>query len=275
MTTPNGRGRHAPFTGRVVFVTGAASGVGEATAVRFLEAGASVLAVDVDTEGLDRLAAEQASDRLLAVLADVADRPQLDAAVAAARARFGTIDTVAAIAGVARSVAFAEMADADRDLVLGVNFLGVWNAARAALPDVLASRADGRPGRIVFCGSVESVLGSAGLTAYVASKHAVVGLAKSLALELAPHEITVNVISPAGIDTPMLRRALPEEAREAFMASTPIARLCAPAEVAAFFLFVAGDEAGYLTAENIVVDGGTKVVNAHLVAMHGSATRIG
>lgn len=269
-------GERKPFGGRVVFVTGAGSGVGEAVARRFVAAGASVLAVDVDGDGLDRLEGECAApDQLLTVIADVAVRPQLDNAVSQARQRFGTVDTLAAVAGIVRSAPFADMTDDDRDAVLGVNFLGVWNATRASLPDIIESRRTGRPGRIVLCGSVESVLGSAGLAAYVASKHAIVGLAKSLALELAPLEITANVVSPAGVDTPMLQRALPPAAREAFIRSTPIARLSRPDEVAAFFLFVSSDDAGYLTGENIVVDGGTKVVNTHLVAIYGTATASG
>lgn len=267
-----GAGVHAPFAGRVALVTGAGSGVGAGVARRFVRAGAAVIAVDVDEPGLEALRAEVDSDRLLATVADVTDLGAVEAAVAAGRERYGTVDTVTAIAGIARFAMFGEMSDADRDAVIGVNFFGVWNSVAAALPDIRASRREGRPGRVILCGSIESVLGSAGLTAYVAAKHAVVGLAKSLALELAPELITANVISPAGIDTPMLRRVLTDETRRHFEASTPIARLSTPDEVAAFFLFVAGEDAAYMTGENIVVDGGTKVVNAHLVAMHGSAT---
>ena len=262
----------APFSGRVAFVTGAGSGVGAAVARRFVAAGASVVAVDVDGAGLERLGAELSSDRLVTAVADVTLRAELDDAVARGRERFGTVDTVAAIAGIVRFAAFDETTDEDRDAVLGVNFVGVWNAVRAALPDIRQSRRDGRPGRVVLCGSIESVLGSAGLCAYVAAKHAVVGLAKCLALELAAEEITANVVSPAGVDTPMLRGVLPPEALAAFKASTPIARLSSPDEIAAFFLFVASDDAAYMTGENIVVDGGTKVVNAHVVAMRGSAS---
>jgi NAD(P)-dependent dehydrogenase (short-subunit alcohol dehydrogenase family) len=268
----DGTGRLA---GRVALVTGGASGVGAGVVARFIRAGASVVAVDVDADALKATAAGDDSGRLLTAVGDVTDRGQLEAALATARQQFGTVDTVAAVAGIAKSRNFAEMTDEDRDAVLAVNFLGVWNTARAALPDILASRAEGRPGRIVFCGSIESVLGSAGMTAYVASKHAVVGLAKSLSLELAPHGVTVNVISPAGVDTPMLRRMLPPGALDAFAASTPIARLSMPDEVAAFFEFVASEDAGYLTGENIVVDGGTKLINSHFVAMHGSATNAG
>lgn len=264
--------QRVPFAGRVALITGGGSGVGYAVTRRWVASGGSAIAVDVDGAGLGRLRAEIHTDRLHTQVADVTVRSELADAVAKGRRLFGTVDTVAAIAAISRSIAFAEMSEVDRDEVVNVNFNGVWNSVSAALPDIRASRRDGRPGRVILCGSIESVLGSAGLSAYVAAKHAVVGLAKCLALELAPEEITANVISPAGIDTPMLRNALHPDAVEAFKASTPISRLCSPNEVAAFFLFVASEDAAYMTGENLVVDGGTKVVNAHLVAMRGGAT---
>jgi NAD(P)-dependent dehydrogenase (short-subunit alcohol dehydrogenase family) len=244
--------------GRVTLVTGAASGVGRAVARRYLAAGASVVAVDRDGAGLHTVEGPQ--DRLAQVVADVTDPGSLDAAVATAVERFGGLDVVAAVAGISRTGSLLDMSDADRDAILGVNLLGVWNTVKAALPALIAR---GEGGRILACGSVESVLGGAGLAAYVASKHGLVGLIKSVALDCAPLGITANVVSPAGVDTEMLRTVVPPEAIQHIADTTPIARLCDPDEVAAFFEFLAGPDTGYLTGSNIVVDGGVALLNSH------------
>ena len=239
---------------RRALVTGAASGIGRAVALRFAGAGVDVIAFDQDRAGLDAVAAE-APDRITIADGDVRDRDSLERAVAGV-----DVDIVAAIAGITRVGLVTEMSDEDRDLVLGVNLVGVWNTVRAALPGLLRR---GPGGRILVCGSIESLLGGEGLAAYVASKHGVLGLVKSLALELATTGITANLISPAGVDTALLRRVVPPEAVAHIAATTPIPRLCTPDEVAAFFEFVAGPQAAYMTGENLVVDGGLKLVNAH------------
>ena len=107
------------------------------------------------------------------------------------------------------------------------------------------------------------MLGGAGLAAYVASKHGLVGFIKSVALECAPLGITANVVSPAGVDTEMLRTVVPPDAIQHIADTTPISRLCSPDEVAAFFEFLAGPDTGYLTGSNIVVDGGVVLLNSH------------
>lgn len=244
--------------GRVALVTGAASGVGQAVARRYLRAGASVVAVDRNPDGLARL--DDSGDRLATAVADVGVRSELEAAVGTAVSRFGGLDVVAAVAGISRTGSVLDMSDEDRDAILGVNLVGVWNTVKAALPALLDR---GAGGRILACGSVESVLGGVGLAAYVASKHGLVGLIKSVALECAPHGITANVVSPAGVDTEMLRTVVPPEAIQHIADTTPIARLSSPDEIAAFFEFLAGPDAGYITGSNIVVDGGVVLLNSH------------
>ena len=239
---------------RGIFVTGAASGIGRAVAIRFDEIGDEVVAFDVDADGLGSLAAVT-DGRVDTVAGDVRNPDDLAAALEGRN-----VDVVAAIAGISRIGSVATMELADRDLVIDVNLMGVWNTVRAALPSLLR-RAPG--GRIIACGSVESVLGGEGLSAYVASKHGVVGLIKSLALELATTGITANVVSPAGVDSEMLRAVVPPEMIDHIAATTPIPRLSTPQEVAAFFEFVASEPAGYMTGENLIVDGGLKLVNAH------------
>jgi NAD(P)-dependent dehydrogenase (short-subunit alcohol dehydrogenase family) len=244
--------------GRVALVTGAASGVGRAVAQRYLAAGALVVAVDRNADGLTTV--EGPDDRLARVGADVTVPADLEAAVETAVDRFGGLDIVAAVAGISRTGSVLTMSDSDRDAILGVNLIGVWNTVKAALP-ALIERGEG--GRILACGSVESVLGGAGLAAYVASKHGLVGFIKSVALECAPLGITANVVSPAGVDTEMLRTVVPPEAIQHIADTTPISRLCSPDEVAAFFEFLAGPDTGYLTGSNIVVDGGVVLLNSH------------
>jgi NAD(P)-dependent dehydrogenase (short-subunit alcohol dehydrogenase family) len=227
----SGTASQGALAGRVALVTGSASGIGRAVTERYLADGASVVAIDVAETVIDTDGA-----RFLSVVGDVRDPEILRRATSMAERQFGPVDTLAAVAGISRLVPFDTMSDEDRDAVLGVNFLGVWNAAQAVLPSMRRSQSRAR--RMIFCGSVESVLGTAQLTAYVASKHAVVGLAKALSLELAVEGITVNVVSPAGVATPMLRTAMPEMVEEVRV-TTPLLRLAEPEEIAAFFAFIA------------------------------------
>jgi NAD(P)-dependent dehydrogenase (short-subunit alcohol dehydrogenase family) len=245
--------------GRVTLVTGAGSGVGRAVALRYVSSGASVVGFDVNAEGLARTA-EASDGAIVAVTGDVRDRGALDGAVAEARERFGGLDVVAAIAGISRTSPFLETSDADRDAIFGVNLVGVWNTVQAALPAILAR---GPGGRVLACGSVESVLGGAGLAAYVATKHGLIGLIKSIALEIAASGVTANVISPAGVDSEMLRTVVPPEAIDHIARTTPVDRLSSPEEVAAFFEFLAGPETGYMTGANVLVDGGVVLLNSH------------
>jgi NAD(P)-dependent dehydrogenase (short-subunit alcohol dehydrogenase family) len=247
------------LTGKAALVTGAGSGVGKAVALRYVRAGMSVVGFDVNAEAL-KAAADEADGSFVPVPGDVRDSAALAAAAARAVDEFGGLDVLAPIAGITRTGLIQEMSDEDRDAVFGVNLLGVWNTIRAGLPHLLAR---GPGGRILACGSIESVLAGAGLSAYVASKHALVGLIKSVALELATTGITANVISPAGVDTELLRTVVPPEAVAHIASSTPVGRLSTPDEIAAFFEFMAGPDSGYMTGGNLVVDGGVALLNSH------------
>jgi NAD(P)-dependent dehydrogenase (short-subunit alcohol dehydrogenase family) len=245
------------LAGKTVLVTGAGSGIGRGVALRFASRAAKVIAFDVVPDGIDTLAAE-AGDHgtyISTAVGDVRDRSTIDAAVSGR-----DVDVVCAIAGVSKVGAVLDMSDHDRDVIWDVNVAGVWNTIKACLPGLLRQ---GPGGRIIVCGSIESILGGEGLTAYVASKHAVLGMVKSIALELAASGITANVVSPAGVDSAMLRTVVPPEAIAHIAATTPIPRLCTGDEIAAFFEFLAGPETAYMTGENLLVDGGLKLVNAH------------
>jgi NAD(P)-dependent dehydrogenase (short-subunit alcohol dehydrogenase family) len=249
----------SPLADKVALVTGAGSGVGRAVALRFARAGAAVVGFDVNADSV-KAVADQADGVVLPVPGDVRDAGALREAADRAADEFGGLDIVAPIAGITRTGVLLDMSDDDRDAVFGVNLIGVWNTIKAALPHLLRR---GHGGRILACGSVESVLGGAGLAAYVATKHGLLGLIKSVALELATTGITANVISPAGVDTELLRAVVPPEAIEHIATSTPVGRLSTPDEVAAFFEFMAGPESGYMTGGNIVVDGGVALLNSH------------
>jgi NAD(P)-dependent dehydrogenase (short-subunit alcohol dehydrogenase family) len=165
------------------------------------------------------------------------------------------LDTVAPVAGVVRIAPFLEMSHADRDLVLGVNFVGVWNTLQAAIPVILESS---NPKRAIICGSVQTVLAAIGTAAYGSTKHGLVGLIKSLALEFASSGLTVNMISPASVITQMGHTS-----DERAAATTPLGRRATADEIASFFEFVAQKDSGYMTGENIIVDGGIKAINVH------------
>jgi len=245
--------------GKVALVTGAASGVGRAVALRYVAAGAAVIGFDRNADGLQAIAA-QTGENLLGISGDVRDPLSLQDAVDRGAAEFGGLDIIAAIAGISRTGALLDMSDDDRDAIIDVNLVGVWNTIKAGLPRMMKR---GPGGRILACGSIESVLAGAGLAAYVASKHGLVGLIKSVALELATTGITANVISPAGVDTELLRTVVPPAAIAHIADTTPVGRLSTPEEIAAFFEFMAGPESGYMTGGNLVIDGGVALLNSH------------
>jgi NAD(P)-dependent dehydrogenase (short-subunit alcohol dehydrogenase family) len=247
------------LAGKVALVTGAGSGVGRAVALRYVHAAAAVVGFDVNVESLEKTSAEADGSFVIAV-GDVRDIAALQTAVRRAVDDFGGVDIVAPVAGITRTGQLIDMSDADRDAVFGVNLVGVWNTIKAALPALLER---GPGGRILACGSVEGTLGGAGLAAYVATKHALIGLIKSVALELAASGITANVISPAGVDTELLRTVVPPEAILHIARSTPVGRLSSPEEIAAFFEFMAGPESGYMTGGNLLIDGGVALLNSH------------
>ena len=151
---------------------------------RYLGSGIDVVAFDVDSAGLEKMAGDDTAfvGEIRTVGGDVRDRSSLESAVEVAESSFGGLDIVAAIAGITRVGPVYEMSDADRDLVLGVNLIGVWNSTGGG-----AGAAAPRTGGRMVCGSVESVLGGSGLSAYVASKHGLIGLVKSVALEVREH----------------------------------------------------------------------------------------
>jgi 3-oxoacyl-[acyl-carrier protein] reductase len=239
---------------RVAIVTGAASGIGRGIAEVLAGEGARVVIADVDGDGAERLAGRLRDEGrdALAVQVDVIDRRAVDAAAAAAVDRYGRIDILAANAGVYPSVALTEMSDRDWDHVMDVNVKGALHALQACLPTM---RERGY-GRIVFTSSITGpVVGMPGLTHYAASKAALLGMMRSAALELAADGITVNAILPGNVRTPGLEQ-LEEAVIARVIAAIPLGRLAEPEELGWAVRFLASEEAGYVTGQTLVVDGG-------------------
>lgn len=245
----------AELDGKVAFVTGAASGIGRASAVALAKAGASVLIMDLDEAGLSATAGliEGQGGSVAVSVGNVAHRTDVDVAVNHAVDRFGGLNVAHNNAGiVGPGVPFAEFPEDEFRKVQDVNLLGVFHCMQAQIPHMLAAGG----GAIVNTASVVGRTALPELCAYVTSKHAVVGLTKTVALEYASRGIRVNSISPGYVVTNMTEKFFTQEHREAFMAMHPIGRGSAPEEVANLALWLLSDKASYLVGADIPVDGG-------------------
>lgn len=247
--------------GRVAIVTGAASGIGKATARRFFAEGARVVIADIDASGAVATATEidPTGERMLGISCDVTQQDQCAAVVAATVERFGAVDILHANAGLPFNGAIEDVDEATFDRVVAVNLKGAFFSAQAVIP-IMKSR---RAGSIIFTSSLQGVVARPNFTPYTAAKHGVVGLMKGLALELAPFGVRVNAIAPAATDTPMLPAFLggmataDQDALERFRQSIPLGRLAVPEDTANVALFLASDESGMVTGHVLVMDGGT------------------
>ncbi len=241
------------LTDRVALVTGASQGIGESIARGLAEAGAKVVLAARNQEKLAAVLAgiEAAGGQALAVGMDVADAAQVKAAFQQAIERFGRLDILVNNAGITRDGLSMRMKAEDWDAVLRTNLTGAHLCAQQAIPPMLRQRW----GRIINISSVVAQMGNAGQANYVASKAGLIGLTKSLALELASRSITVNAVAPGFIETEMTQ-ALPEKTVEQLSARIPLGRLGTPADVAAAVVFLASEEAGYITGHVLAVNGG-------------------
>jgi 2-deoxy-D-gluconate 3-dehydrogenase len=245
--------------GKNALITGGAKGIGAAITRRLHEAGANVMIVDLDAETASGLAAELDGDRpgsATAQRCDVSDSSQIRAVVDAAIERFGHIDILVNNAGI---FPFASLEELDEELlgrVYATNVLGVHVFTQLVAAHL---RAEGRPGRIVNVCSIDSLHPSGvGLAAYDASKHAVWGYTKNVALELAEYDIAVNGVAPGGISTPgvaAMAGTNTDEIRAAGSA-VPMGRWGEPDDIAKAVLFLATDLSTYMTGSMLVVDGG-------------------
>jgi 3-oxoacyl-[acyl-carrier protein] reductase len=240
------------MAGRVALVTGASRGIGRAVALGLAARGATVLAA-ARGDHAEAVAAEIVGrgGRAEAVALDVTDDARVAALVADVVGRLGRIDVLVNNAGITRDQLMLRMKREDWDAVLATNLTAAYTCAQAVLKPMIKQRA----GRIVNLTSVVGQAGNAGQANYAASKAGLVGFTKALALEVASRNITVNAVAPGLIDTDMTR-ALGQGSQDAWTERIPLKRLGTPEDVAAAVVFLASDEAAYITGHVLAVNGG-------------------
>lgn len=250
----------AGIQNKVVILTGGAGDIARVAATKFVDGGASVLLVDRDGDRLATFCDGLGSPAVAYFVADVTSETDTAAYVKAALDRFGAIDVLLANAGIEGQV--APVADYDAEVfrqVLDVNVTGPFLGIKAVYPHMAANGG----GSIIITSSIAGLRGSAGLAAYNASKHAVIGLMRSVAAEGGPHNIRVNTINPSPVEGRMIRSLeegsvpdAPEAMRELLEASIPLRRYAAPKDVANLMLFLASEESSFLSGSVYSVDGG-------------------
>lgn len=240
------------FAGKTVVVTGAASGIGRATAEAFARAGADVILADLSAENGEKEAIRLREDGLKATFLpiDVGSDESIATFARAALAR-GEVHVIANVAGYGKGQPFVDNDAAFWDRVVDINLMGPIKLIRALLDPMIARRS----GKIVSVASDAGRVGSSGETVYSGAKGGLIAFSKGLAREMARHAIHVNCVCPGPTETPMLM-ALPENHLEAFKRAIPMRRFAKPAEVANAILFLASDRSDYITGQTLSVSGG-------------------
>ena len=248
--------------GKAALVTGAAQGIGFACARSLAEEGARVVLADVNAAAVQHAAeALRAEGHTVAhVACDVSRKDSVDRAVGAAVEAFGRLDILVANAGIVHAAEFLDLSEADFDRVLAVNLKGVFLAGQAAARQMVKQ---GGGGAIINMSSVNAVLAIPNQVPYVVSKGAINQLTKVMAVSLAPHRIRVNAIGPGTILTELAKTAVlgNREAERKILSRTPLGRMGEPAEIARVAVFLASDDASYMTGQTLYPDGGRLALN--------------
>lgn len=246
----------ARFSGKVVLITGGAAGIGKATAQAFVNEGATVVIWDVNEQaGLDLVAHwnnSLATTRFAKV--NVADLHQVQAGVDAILAEFGKVDVLINNAGITADRSFLKMDAETWQRVIDINLTGVFNCTKAVVPSMVEQKY----GVILNASSVVGLYGNFGQTNYVATKAGVIGMTKTLSKELGRKGIRVNAVAPGFIATEMVAK-MPEEVLKGMESKTPLGRLGKPEDIANAYVFLASDEASFITGTTLSVDGGVVI----------------
>lgn len=242
------------LTGKKALVTGATGGLGGAIARRLHAQGATIALSGTRAEALEALAAEL-GERAVVTPCNLAVKESVEALVPAAEEKLGGLDILVNNAGVTKDNLFLRLKDEDWDSVIAINLTAAFRLSRAAVKSMMRRRY----GRIISIGSVVGTTGNPGQGNYAASKAGLIGMSKALAAEVASRNITVNVVAPGFIESPMTQ-ALNEKQREGILADVPMGRLGSGDDVAAAVAYLASTEAGYVTGQTLHVNGGMTMI---------------
>jgi len=245
------------FSGKTVLVTGAASGIGRAAARRFAEEGANVVVVDLDQAELEQASAELPADRVLVQPGDTSNKALATAVVKAATDRFGQLDVLINNAGIASKGDITNTSEEDFEHVLAVNVGGYFHMAKAAMAELIKVR-----GSIVMTSSVSGLGGDWAMFAYNTSKGAVSNMVRAMALDAGKHGVRVNAVNPSFTATGMTEDMQSDaELMAKFKERMPLGPVAQPEDIAAVMVFLASDDARFVTGVNLPVDGGLTASN--------------
>ncbi len=242
---------------RVAFITGGAQGIGKEIALKLAAEGADIVVGDINLAKATQTQADiQANGRqALAVELDVTDSAKVSEAVNKILDKFGKVDILVNNAGITKDGLILRMGDAEWDAVISVNLKGTFNCTKAVSKVMIKQRY----GRIINIASIIGIIGNIGQANYSASKAGIIALTKTTARELASRNVNVNAIAPGFIQTEMTAK-LPEDLKQKMLGAIPLGRFGSPADVAAVCVFLASEEANYITGQTIITDGGMVMV---------------
>ena len=238
---------------KVALVTGASRGIGREIAVSFAKEGCDVAAWDINMQETDELArtVEGCGRKFMAQEVDITDATKVNEAVNKILDKLGKVDILVNNAGITKDNLLLRMSEAEWDAVIDVNLKGTFNCIKAASKLMIKQRS----GKIINIASIIGIIGNAGQANYSASKAGIIALTKTMAKELACRNINVNAVAPGFIQTEMTAK-LPEDVKRKMLEAIPLSKFGTPKDVAALCVFLASEEANYITGQTIVIDGG-------------------